>query len=404
MFIDGSRRHSDKRLCPYDEDDDELIESYWTSLLPMTPTGSLPPPPIPLTDNKHYVCARYEVDDHDKNVHVMKLVQTSKARPTGKGREVTTFPKLDFQIIEEDPHVAHLCFVVHGIGEALWSRQDIPITDIIDCTNILRNSSRQLLATHPGARKSAEEKGFRGRVEFIPIAWHSVVHDREKEEALDRVTQKTIPYVRALANQVIVDVLHYCDPEQRLMMANKIASQANEVYHLFKKNNPTFEGKISFVAHSLGSVILLDLCRYASPPNGPVDVLDKRDTGLPSVPHTADASPPVPPEVGEVLPVKKIRRKLSDVGAFSPINFDFEIQNFFAIGSPIGFFATVRGNELSPSYQFPTVRHLFNIMHGHDPVAYRIEPAIIPALALTEPVIVPHVRNYNILPLLVNVF
>ncbi|XP_048060870.1 SEC23-interacting protein [Megalobrama amblycephala] len=69
---------------------------------------------------------------------------------------------------------------------------------------------------------------------------------------------------------------------------------------------------------------------------------------------------------------------------------DFEPVNFFALGSPIGMFLTVRGVEkIEESYQLPTCKGFFNIYHPLDPVAYRIEPMILPDIEL-EPVLIPH--------------
>lgn len=69
---------------------------------------------------------------------------------------------------------------------------------------------------------------------------------------------------------------------------------------------------------------------------------------------------------------------------------DFEPVNFFALGSPIGMFLTVRGLEkIEETYQLPTCKGFFNIYHPLDPVAYRIEPMILPDLDL-KPVLVPH--------------
>lgn len=69
---------------------------------------------------------------------------------------------------------------------------------------------------------------------------------------------------------------------------------------------------------------------------------------------------------------------------------DFEPTNFFALGSPIGMFLTVRGLEkIEEKYQLPTCKGFFNIYHPLDPVAYRIEPMIIPDMDL-KPVLIPH--------------
>ncbi|XP_056615973.1 SEC23-interacting protein [Triplophysa dalaica] len=69
---------------------------------------------------------------------------------------------------------------------------------------------------------------------------------------------------------------------------------------------------------------------------------------------------------------------------------DFEPVSFFALGSPIGMFLTVRGVEkIEESYQLPTCKGFFNIYHPLDPVAYRIEPMILPDIEL-DPVLIPH--------------
>lgn len=49
---------------------------------------------------------------------------------------------------------------------------------------------------------------------------------------------------------------------------------------------------------------------------------------------------------------------------------DFEPVNFFALGSPIGMFLTVRGLEkIEETYQLPTCKGFFNIYH---PVCIRL--------------------------------
>ncbi len=370
--------HNSKQFSPYDEDDDDMIQKYFLTHRVSLKRGDAAPP-LTLRDGKHYVVLKHEADEKDIGNYVTKLYQYSNSLLAGRPRVVDHFPVPAFPDFAT-PHspstpVDHLVFVVHGIGEAMWSRKDVPVDDVVGCARQLRRAHKELNHNHAEVRSAKEAGGGRmtGRVEFLPIAWHSVVHDKERDDMLSRVTQKTVPGVRALANQVIVDILFYCDPEHRLLMANKIATQANSLYALFVTNNPSFSGKVSFVAHSLGSVILFDLLRYAIPP--------------PSIP-----SSPVASFDEEALPPRspqKLRRKLSDVGCFAPVSFDFAVTNLFAIGSPIGFFATVRGNELGPKYKFPTCSHIYNVFHPHDPVGYRLEPAIDPELANVEPLLVP---------------
>uniref|UniRef100_A0A3B5L6D1 DDHD domain-containing protein n=2 Tax=Xiphophorus couchianus TaxID=32473 RepID=A0A3B5L6D1_9TELE len=56
-------------------------------------------------------------------------------------------------------------------------------------------------------------------------------------------------------------------------------------------------------------------------------------------------------------------------------------------------FLTVRGLEkIDEAYQLPTCKGFFNIYHPLDPVAYRIEPMIVPDLDL-KPVLIPHYKG-----------
>jgi phospholipase DDHD2 len=66
------------------------------------------------------------------------------------------------------------------------------------------------------------------------------------------------------------------------------------------------------------------------------------------------------------------------------------ISNFFALGSPIGMFLTVRGiHKLELDYKLPTCDNMFNIFHPFDPIAYRCEPLIC-SKPILRPVLLPH--------------
>ncbi|XP_059121905.1 SEC23-interacting protein isoform X3 [Peromyscus eremicus] len=69
---------------------------------------------------------------------------------------------------------------------------------------------------------------------------------------------------------------------------------------------------------------------------------------------------------------------------------DFEPEIFFALGSPIGMFLTIRGvDRIDENYRLPTCKGFFNIYHPLDPVAYRLEPMVVPDLDL-KAVLIPH--------------
>jgi hypothetical protein len=67
----------------------------------------------------------------------------------------------------------------------------------------------------------------------------------------------------------------------------------------------------------------------------------------------------------------------------------FHVTKFFAMGSPIGMFVTIRGiDKLGLNFHLPTCDGFFNIFHPYDPVAYRCEPLINADLAELRPVLI----------------
>jgi hypothetical protein len=58
--------------------------------------------------------------------------------------------------------------------------------------------------------------------------------------------------IRSIANDLLVDVLLYLQTSYKQQMVNTITSEMNRLYKLFKERNPTFKGKVSIYAHSLG--------------------------------------------------------------------------------------------------------------------------------------------------------
>ncbi|CAI7795361.1 unnamed protein product, partial [Closterium sp. NIES-53] len=84
-----------------------------------------------------------------------------------------------------------------------------------------------------------------------------------------------------------------------------------------------------------------------------------------------------------------------------------QVDTFFAVGSPLGLFLALRNIRLgdgggeSAQYwgmegvqeELPACRHVLNIFHPHDPVAYRLEPLVSPQLASVPPVLMPYHRG-----------
>ncbi|XP_069733542.1 phospholipase DDHD2 [Phaenicophaeus curvirostris] len=384
--------------------------------------------------------------------------------PTEQGRPRTVKRGVE-NIAAEIPNgeplqIDHLVFVVHGIGPAC----DIRFRSIVQCVNDFRAVSHSMLQAH--FRKAQEQQQI-GRVEFLPVNWHSALHSTGVDVDLERITLPSINRLRHFINDTILDVFFYNSSTYCQTIVDTVASEMNRLYELFLQRNPLFSGGVSIAGHSLGSLILFDLLtnqkadpeedehseegsRTASSSRGTEEVKDilqklelseycdvfekekmdrqalflcteenLKEMGIPLGPRmkilhyisskaeTQDQSTAAPRTSGEqgAKPASPSQHDpdstddarncqyrdvgLGQVSANYP-QLNYKPTIFFAFGSPIGMFLTVRGvKRINPNYSLPTCKGFFNIFHPFDPVAYRIEPMIVPDLEF-EPMLLPH--------------
>nr|XP_020023144.1 phospholipase DDHD2 isoform X2 [Castor canadensis] len=340
--------------------------------------------------------------------------------PTEQGRPRTV--KRGAENISVDIHcgeplqIDHLVFVVHGIGPAC----DLRFRSIVQCVNDFRSVSLNLLQTH---FKKAQENQQIGRVEFLPVNWHSPLHSTGVDVDLQRITLPSINRLRHFTNDTILDVFFYNSPTYCQTIVDTVASEMNRIYTLFLQRNPNFKGGVSIAGHSLGSLILFDILTNQKDSLEGIDNekalctdRDLQEMGIPLGPrkkllnyfgtrkHSVGINRPTIPSASEVNSPKESEfcstRNVTknddclDVGIgqvsirYPRLNYKPEI--FFAFGSPIGMFLTVRGlKRIDPNYKFPTCKGFFNIYHPFDPVAYRIEPMVVPDVEF-EPMLIPH--------------
>ncbi|XP_078809011.1 triacylglycerol hydrolase DDHD2 isoform X6 [Oryzias latipes] len=389
---------------------------------------------------------------------------SEQTRPRTVKRGVDSIP-IDIPDGEPDK-VDHLVFMVHGIGPAC----DLRFRSIIQCVNDFRSASLSLLASH---YKRAQQDGLVGRVEFLPVNWHSALHGDATgvDEDIQRITLPSISRLRHFTNDTLLDLFFYNSPTYCQTIVDTVASEINRLYALFKQRHPDFNRAVSLVGHSLGSLILFDLLTNqkteSKVPSGDpsslssntleqiltkldlkqyLDILksenldleslslckdsDLKDLGIPLGPrkkilnyikrrwlpeeckaaatlqmqdpqipgHDADELAGLSSEQSRFYRAQAVTSAVDyeyfDVG-IGQVSIDypqlaFQPQAFFAFGSPIGMFLTVRGlKRIDPNYTFPTCKSFYNIYHPYDPVAYRIEPMIVSEVDL-EPMLIPH--------------
>ncbi|KAF7194137.1 putative phospholipase [Pseudocercospora fuligena] len=290
-------------------------------------------------------------------------------------------PKIDPDLARsERPHVTDLVLVVHGIGQKLSERMES-----FHFTHAINDFRREIMVECGNREVKTHFRKGMGGIMTLPINWrHSLSFEEGgyrpdnssdapadpavNEFTLRDITPDTLPSVRGIVSDVMLDIPYYMSHHQPKMIA-AVIKEANRVYKLWCQNNPGFaqHGKVHIIAHSLGSVMA-------------IDILSKQPTIVPK--HLSDPT------------------KL-DLDVDEPDHFLFNTRNLFLAGSPAGFFVLLRRSQLRPRIDHPSaealadptsntasicgergqygcisVDNIYNIINGYDPVAYQMNAAV----------------------------
>ncbi|KAF2789718.1 DDHD-domain-containing protein [Melanomma pulvis-pyrius CBS 109.77] len=310
---------------------------------------------------------------------------------------------------EQGREIEHLLLVTHGIGQRLGIR--LESINFIHDVNTMRKSLKSVYANSPDLQALNSEVDTElknSRVQVIPICWRhmldfpmqSLKHNRKEHDLgdidfddheypnLEDITVEGVPAVRNLLTDLALDILLYQSPAYKGHISRIVLQECNRIYRLFKERNPSFKGKVSLVGHSLGSAIMFDLlCQQ-------------------KVQQTKSHS-----QSGK-------RRRATEEN----LKLDFEVEDFYALGSPIGLFQMLKGRTIAgrPSNSYippetpasplddpfsqadslfdvtvssPLCKQLFNIFHPTDPISYRLEPLISPAMSTLKAQPLPYTKK-----------
>ncbi|TVY81510.1 putative phospholipase [Lachnellula suecica] len=323
--------------------------------------------------------------------------------------------------------IEHLILCSHGIGQRLGMRTES--VNFIHDVNVLRKTLKSVYSNSADlqALNSEIDKLPKNcRVQVLPVCWRHLLDFPKKRQnrkehdigtaqdyddeypSLEDITVEGVAFVRSLISDLALDILLYQSAYREQII--NIVLTVNRIYKLFKERHPDFNGKVSLMGHSLGSAILFDLlCRQKelSGPRGS----------------------------------KKHRPSNSTKGQGKELDFDFDVEDFYCIGSPIGLFQMLKGRNimgrhqeddalpaespLDPNYMqdpflaassssrftgehisgitglpltisSPKIAQLYNIFHPSDPIAYRLEPLISPAMSSMKPQLLPYTKKNTI--------
>ncbi|KAI3387005.1 hypothetical protein SNEBB_004811 [Seison nebaliae] len=311
---------------------------------------------------------------------------------------------------DKDAIIDHMVFVVHGIGQ-LVARGSIARRCIE-----LRDLEQKLKGKYLDLPENQQT-----RAEFFPVEWRSSC--KLDQGVIQSITPRRLRNLRGLFNSTVLDVLYYTSPLYRLELTDGLVKGINETYMKFTLANPYFlrHGKISIIAHSLGSVIMYDILTNFNPialyeeylrmatllghQSNIHSIADEEEIMKKqnSLPITQQVSKIIEMrsqlKTEEELLLKYSKGKNGDVNSGlkekreqgSVLKFS-KIENLFCIGSPLAVFLSLRGvrpgNDITQNHILPksVCGRMFNIYHSSDPIVYRLEPLILKHYASYLPV------------------
>eukprot|EP00158_Paraphelidium_tribonemae_P008311 Partr_v1_DN28547_c2_g2_i1_m73372 putative DDHD domain containing len=379
--------------------------------------------------------------------------------------------------------IRHLILATHGIGQKLGDKTSYSFSDDIQ---VFRDNIKHAYGVLEGDSENS--------IMVLPIEWRTkLAFDAPSNRELDKRSDGGLPNLseitldgismwRSLISDALVDVLLYMEAKHRHDMIASIIREMNRVWRIFIKHHPSFlsdGGKVHLYAHSLGSLLCLDAVSsynigrapIPSPQFGNLPSPESRSTSPVDLSDLTSSTRVGPSEAVSPVSITSLntvrskqhqnrtrrssstpigmdtlllnsRQQASEVFekqlVMSKIPFlEFRVNNFFAVGSPIGLFLLIKEKRMGMPYNVmlqcyqsfleestsspvtsrdqmtsenlqkarewisaletkdkilhPDVDALYHLFHPLDAIAYRMEPFICRTLAESkpEPIVIP---------------
>mmetsp|Transcript_127 Transcript_127/g.965 ORF Transcript_127/g.965 Transcript_127/m.965 type:complete len:769 (+) Transcript_127:453-2759(+) len=316
--------------------------------------------------------------------------------------------------------ITHLLFVVHGIGQAL-EQADVAA----DAAKFRRTANELVFARERSMQKKKEgqpplnENIAEGRVEIVPVQWRKHL-DFNGDTLIQRTMPTGIRSLRHLLTELTMDLMYYLNPGYSQRIVSALVEGLNGQYAKFLRRNPGFlgrGGKVSILAHSLGSVLCYDLLCHQNKNisaeeeevlKGLVEQMGPGQVGshaglVTEIEKLQDQISILQKQL-RILTLRESKHatKLNHLLGLHYGKLEFPVDCLFLLGSPLACFFILRGIQDTQTegefplseYELPLCRRVYNLYHPYDPVAFRLEPLLfLRLLGQQKPVMIPDHRG-----------
>eukprot|EP00656_Telonema_subtile_P026355 TRINITY_DN28330_c0_g1_i1.p1 TRINITY_DN28330_c0_g1~~TRINITY_DN28330_c0_g1_i1.p1 ORF type:complete len:516 (+),score=96.69 TRINITY_DN28330_c0_g1_i1:131-1678(+) len=237
--------------------------------------------------------------------------------------------------IPADSPIDHLVLAVHGAGNTTTSGEGTG-SRLDEILNGFQDTMSQVQEATPRYKPT--------RTLVLGVQWFSVVSAALGTD-LDPCTPTAVAEARTLLRDTIGTILAFMAPKFRRIMVDETHSQLEALRGMVQQRFKSFSGQSSLIGYSLGGTIVYELLTQ-----GPA--------------------------------------------------LSFEPAHVFYLGSNIGGYASMVEDGAAGLKQHVTASlaqgsgcHVHNIFHPHDPLAFRIEPAVDACWAAVPPEELPQVDS-----------
>lgn len=224
-------------------------------------------------------------------------------------------PGLDSSLQFSAEPLDHLFLVFNGAGDPYVDHQPW-LSSLENCLTQLQNNYNLIVTDlEKMARRMPSQVELPSAL-FLPVEWHRSAFETWQSEvrvADPRPNLTGMTTVRDAVSDMMGDIIMVASPFWRRTIADHLSLQIQSQIAAVRRNRPAFSGRVSLVAHALGSILVTELLHRDLIP---VSVDAVVFTGCPLPVYAVLA----PDEQHSLATIRRLRSRIRFINVFHPFD------------------------------------------------------------------------------------